>query len=140
MTSEHQTETQEHPDAWAYDAVNEKPPAVEGSPASPGTSPNANGTVGQSDPSGTPGGEDNQTSQDPLANLSLQELLKHPVLGPQLDSWNDRTSNSKVAAARERLTSELTPQIRANVEYEETKAYLNGLSPDERGTVLARDP
>lgn len=79
-------------------------------------------------------------SGDPLADMSIETLLKHPVLGPQVQSWSDKGAAAQIAAARERTKQELVPEVRASVEDEATDAYLKSLDPDERASIISTDP
>jgi hypothetical protein len=77
---------------------------------------------------------------DPLASMTLDTLLKHPTLGPQLNSWMDKGVNSRMPHIKEQLKRELAPEILAETQYNDDKQYLESLSDEERGQVLAQDP
>lgn len=113
---------------------------------------NVSGQVGSKAGDGATGGESasssgNKTSDntdssgesDPLKDVPVEELLKHPVLGPQLQSRIDRIVASGVQTRVSAAIKEELPKIRAQVEQEQLGEYLNSLSPDERAKVLAGD-
>ena len=113
-------------------------PAGNGSPKPAGES--EKGTQGK--PKIPPEGDQPVSSDsdtDPLAKSTLDSLLKHPVLGPQLNSWMDRGVNARTTQLRERIKSEVTPEIIRDQRFKEDKEYLEGLSSAERGQVLSQD-
>ena len=78
-----------------------------------------------------------------LSGGELAQLLAHPTLGPELQSWKDKDAARKVAEATSRLRSqvevELRPQIQAETEQASRRDYLTSLSPQELAQVLTSD-
>lgn len=145
-------EAQEHKDAWAYLALGEKVPQPTAPNTSSSQSPSNSSGEGQLGTEGKGGEGGDHRSGEPTAkganpvtgsvnsDLTLDDLLKDPKLGPLLNSWNDRTVNSRFQSERTRLERELEPVYRARFEEEETRTYLTNLSDEQRGLALSQDP
>lgn len=142
--SKSQAEAQEHPDAWAYAALKEKPPEETDTDKTSANPPPKDGIGTDNGTAGTGGESKSQASQgdqsDPLEGYDLSKLLEHPVLGPQLNSWNDKSANSRLQSERDKILNELEPQVRQRLEDEAVGKYLDDMSDEERGQELARNP
>lgn len=155
-TTPKEAPVQEHPDAWAYEALGEAVPPLPGqTPTSTPDQGNGkpNASTGNNEPKSTGGGSPDRgtTDQQPpntlttpgadgLTGLKLQDILAHPELGRELQSWADKATRSQLEAERNRIRNELEPEIRNRLELEEARNYLEGLSEPDRGQVLASDP
>lgn len=103
-----------------------------GDPTTPATGEGADGNQGLTG-----------DGDDPLAALKPEDLLKHPVLGPQLQSWADKAAQAQIQSYASRNQAQLAnsrDQIRAEVEEESYVNWLQSLSPEERATEFAENP
>src|SRR3990167_5437256 len=72
---------------------------------------------------------------DPLAALTLGDLLKHPTLGPQVHSWADRGAIAQVRSAKQQALAE----AKADSGIEALTQRFESMSPEELGQALT-DP
>lgn len=84
-------------------------------------------------------GDNPEGSQQVLESLTLADLLKHPKLAAELNSWNDRTTNARLDSERPSLRQQLKTEVEAEVEADDYINYLQSLPDDERGRLLASD-
>ncbi len=79
--------------------------------------------------------KEKQALPDPLSTLTLNDLLKHPTLGPQVHSWADRGAVAQVRSAKQQALAE----ARADAEIEALSRRFDTMSPEELGQALT-DP
>lgn len=83
---------------------------------------------------------DEKSGEDPLAGLDIQALLDHPVLGPRLQSWSDRTASSQTKAAVEEIRQQMEDDARIGAEDQAWKRHFDSLTPEQFGQLLRTDP
>ena len=111
-------------------------------PKIPDASSNANtsGTgasgTGSSGAQGDSGSSSQDNPDDPFSKAKLEDLISHPVLGPQLQ----RRIDTQVANQTKTWQERKLPELQREVETRAIQEYLDSLSPEERGEVLAKDP
>lgn len=82
----------------------------------------------------SPSGEE-KPNVDPLENITIDDLLKHPKLSSALNSFADRVANNRIQAE---VSSKLTEQEEA-IRDELLERYFGNLEESELGQVLAQD-
>lgn len=125
----HPTLPEGRPDVSSSSSV---PSGVEGGPSPSGTQ---TGDPPSSPPSSQPEG----SPPDLLANLKPEDVLRHPTLGPLLQSRIDSTVAQQTRVRVDRTLQEQLPALKAQAEDESLVEYLVSRTPDERATVLAED-
>lgn len=71
--------------------------------------------------------EDAPKNVDPLAELSVEDLLKHPVLGKKVQSWKDADAARQMTGVRQAAERE----TRQRLESEITRKHFEGMSDAE---------
>lgn len=88
---------EEEPKDSTKEAADAKPA---GAPEAPKGEKGKEGEEGA--PEGVKGEEKKAEPKDPLEGLTLSELLKHPILGPLVHRWADKSASSQSAVAVDR--------------------------------------
>lgn len=114
------------------------PPGTEGSSVASGPTPGGSGSPAPEGSQRTEPGEE-KTSADPFAGAQLADLLQHPVLGPQLQSWADRSAAAQVRAALEREGVAAQQRAAQNAQMAQWAAYFQGMDREELAEALT-DP
>ena len=73
---------------------------------------------------------------DSLSEFDLSKLLSHPTIGPQLQSWADRSARTQIDAT---LASERS-RIASDAHLDALETHFDALTQDELAEELARDP
>lgn len=94
-----------------------------------------------SDPKPGGDGEDPDAPPDLFAEADLDTLLRHPKLGPALNSWADKAAANQVKAALERERAQGKVEGRQEAEAESRNRFFAELSKDkdELAKELAAD-
>ena len=83
--------------------------------------------------------KEKETPPDPLKELKLRQLLDHPTLGPELQSWADKVGVAQVKAALERerpAIAQTERQQAANAQWDE---HFSRMSQEEIGEEISAD-
>lgn len=80
-------------------------------------------------PDGTP------PPTDPLSGVKLDDLQRHPTLGPALQSWRDRYVSEHDRTTQSTMRAQLEDEIRDRLLNE----HFSSLSEEELGDLLAKD-
>lgn len=102
--------------------------------------PNPQGEQPNTEPQEEPKGDETnppqgEPSTDPLENLSIEDLLKHPKLASKVNSYADRVANNRIQAEVQAKLAEQEDTIRDEL----LDKYFSSLDETELGTVLAQD-
>ncbi len=81
-------------------------------------------------------GEGGDPPPDPLADLTREQLLSHPVLGPLLQNWKDSDMDGRVQRVLERERGAMTEDARLASE----EGKMASMEAEELGTYLQEDP
>lgn len=104
-----------------------------GSPEAKEGEEGAEGEKGKTE--GDKGEEKKEEPKDPLTELTLADLLKHPILGPMVHSWADKGASAQSAVAVDKAKVNWDEEATAKVL--ETK--FENMSEEELGRALS-DP
>lgn len=112
--------------------VAEAPPAP---PAPPKITADQLILEGGDEGAGSDGSSSGETD-DPLAALSLTDLLNHPKIGPAVQSWADSSGNARLEAVKAQTRAELE----AAYEFNQLDAEFSSMSREEWAEQVAENP
>lgn len=81
-----------------------------------------------------------EDSPDPFKEVKLEDLLKHPTLGKEIQSHMDKSAAAQFKSQQARLEQQITQQVSAQKEEELLEKYFGTLTREELGQRLAEDP
>ena len=79
--------------------------------------------------------EDKDKEVDPLASLTISDLLNHPQLGRAIQSWADTSGNSRLEAERGRVRTELESEY----EFNQLHSEFDGMTQEEWQELVSED-
>lgn len=91
----------------------------------------------------SPDGESREDVPDPLADVTLDALIKHPKLGSELKSWADtqaaRQAKGREAVIARQVEERIRPQVEQQVRDKQLSEYVKRLPREELAQRLADD-
>jgi len=123
---------------FAAELLGEYSDPASGEPENP--NPNPQGEQPSAEPQEPKGEEPTEPNgegevPDPLENLSIEDLLKHPKLASKVNSYADRVANNRIQAEVQSKLAEQEVSIRDDL----LDKYFSSLDETELGQVLAKD-
>lgn len=85
-----------------------------------------------------PNGDEDQDAGEEAPKLTVEGLLKDPEVGPQLQSWADKSAAAQVKSATERLQTD-QQQAYSSANMGQWDNYFRQFNQEELGELLAQD-
>ena len=81
-------------------------------------------------------GTSEEGEADPVAKLTMTELLNHPKLGPAIQSWADTSGNARLEATKREVRAELEQEL----EFSKLESEFKDMTREDWAELVSEDP